>query len=343
MPLQVDQQDPKNTVIEHSQNFILRILTQPSTILTLEILYIFITDSSDETDLPVLPDHNVSFRAPFTAKSFSITVRPAYMINLGDIHYGFQLLTNGSGTYELEIRPHISFLLKSQNFKILIFKNDGDLLPYESLPFTIKRDLIFPPIKSDQPVLRYPFTLNHPIPYGQSPLPCSSMAAPFDTPITLTTLHLARAPKNTSIVILSEVSQLITYGLTFPSNYRLTLLDTKLSYVDHTNTPMSSRFETSIQRPLADFIPLSSGIPLSQRFTNYHKGGLRIQLTEISVFNQQVINKDKRHERKVHYISKLAIDFLNSLPPPTTNITSNRAANPLTRPSPDPESFLTDE
>ena len=320
MPLQVDQQDPKSTVVEHSQNFILRILTQPSSILLLETLYIFMTDStSDESDIPVPPDHDVSFQAPFTVKSLPIHVRPAYMINEGDVHYGYQLLTNGSGTYELEIRPHISFLLKSQKFKFLLFKNNGDLLPYESLPFTIKRDLIYPPIKSDQPLLRYPFTLPHPIPYGQSPLPCSAMVAPFDTPITLCTLHLARAPKFTSIVLLTDDSQIITYGPTLPSNYRLTLLDTRLTSVDSTKKPLSSRFETVTQQPLAGFIPLSSGIPLSQRFSNYHKGGLKIQLTNIPTFNQQVLNKDKRHERKVKYVSKLAIDFLNSLPPPTTD------------------------
>jgi len=322
MYLQVDQQDPHNTTIEHSQNFLLKILTKPSSILTLEILYIFLTESTNESDLqPIDPDHVLQFPAPFSVKCVPIRINPAYMIHQGNTNYGFQLITNGSGTYNLEIRPHISFQSKAQKFNIAIFKNDGDLKPFTLLPFTLTRNLIFPPIKADFPSLRYPFLPPLPLPYGQSPLPCSSMAAPFDTPITLSTLHLARAPQFTTIHVLSGQTHHTTSDLTFPSDYHLSLLDTKLTSVDHTNIPMTSRFETPSTKPLADIIPLSSGIPLSQRFTNFHKGGLRIELTNIPIFNHQTINKSKNYERKIRYVSKLAIDFLNSLPPPPEVIT----------------------
>jgi hypothetical protein len=313
--LEAEGQDQANTIIEHSQNFILKLKTAAILNFCVEIFYIFLIQPVHNI-WPPKPDHDLPFPAPFSIKDATSKILPAYMIRNGNVHYGYQVLTNGSGTYVWETRSHISPLSAGSGFferdkigKYLfqIYKNNGDFKPVCELQCLLTWNFHYPPIKSDRPIFRYPFTLQRPIPISQTPLPCSNALAPSDVDITIKTIYLPKAPELTTLIFnecdstTENENSITSIGLTLPKNFKLSLFETNAPEINTTKIKLSDRFRSVSPQPLQGLIPFCTGIPLTDRFKNFHKGNVMIQLTNIPTFNSQTHNKIKNMQRKAFF------------------------------------------
>ena len=142
-----------------------------------QTFYLFLMHYLCINRMPVQPNHNHPYPAPFVIKANQAAIQPAYILKQGMIHYGYQVVTSTriakTGlTVQLHHRKPYSdlFVTDYEVLRFQLYDHDGSISPCSYLDVTAIHSGYPEDVRAPYSKLNLKPFIPHPIPYNQSPV-----------------------------------------------------------------------------------------------------------------------------------------------------------------------------